>query len=261
MDDSRLMPDADPEQGVHRDRSDSARGPVTVSVNPGRIATVLLVVLAALIVLDFAASAAAARGAPPTATHFFNGNDKVNFPTGFKTTMLLTLTLLLAVHALAARRTREPFLRAWWLLTFVAAFAFVDETVYLHQTLSTVLHNHLHTHGPLTFAWTIVYLPAVVAVVVIVISYMRYLTAAMRLRLLVGGALYGLGSVAFEPVKSHFADHDGQSAMSFQLVAAVSDCLEMVGLTVLVIVLLNQLCDRVDSVVLALPGRPQPDSH
>lgn len=256
MDDSRLKPDVDPTQGQHRDRAAATRGPVTVVVNPDRVARVLLVVLAALVVLDFAASAAAAHGAPPTATHFFNGNDKVNFPTGFKTTMLLSLTLLLAVHALAARRAREPFLRAWWLLTFVAAFAFIDETVYLHQTLSTVLHSHLHTHGPLTFAWTIVYLPAVIAVVVIVISYMRYLSPALRLRLLIGGALYGVGSVAFEPVKSHFADHDGQNAMSFQLIAAVSDCLEMVGLTVLVIVLLNELCARTDAVTLALPERP-----
>jgi hypothetical protein len=228
---------------------------LSLTLDVRTVSMIVVLVTAVLVVLDFVSSAASAEGARQYLTRFFNANEKVNFPTGFKTTMLLILTVLLAAMARRGKRDRDAFTRAWWLLAAVSAFAFIDELVYLHQTLSAVLHDHYKTGGALTFAWTLVYVPALVAVGVIVVSYMRYLSSRLRARLLLGGVLYGLGAVCFEPIKSHFADHSGQNSLAFQLVAAVSDSLEMIGLALLVIVLLTELASHVGRFDIALRAR------
>jgi hypothetical protein len=219
---------------------------------------VMIVVAALLVVLDFLASAAVAAGAPYQLTRFFDADSKVNFPTGFKTTMLLLVTLLLAAQWAVDSRTRAPFAPAWRLLTYVAAFAFVDETVYLHQSLAQILHEHLHTQGPLLYAWTIVYAPVAVAVLIIMLRYLRHLDRRLMRQLIVGGGAYVLGTLAFEPIKSEIAEVHGDGTMAFKLTAACSDSLEMIGLTVLAVILLAELARTTKGVTLNLNlGRPR----
>lgn len=221
-----------------------------MSTDPVRITRLLWRVAVVLVALDVLASAGAAAGVPYSLTHFFDGDDKTNVPTAFKTTMLLALTLLLLSHWSLARWNGDPFERSWFLLALVAAFAFTDESTYLHQTLGHIVHDHLHTHGLLGFAWVIVYVPALAAVAFVTLARIRHLPAPLRRSLFVGAVLYGFGAVALEPVKSEFSEHRGELSLSFKLVAAVSDSLEMVGLTVLVAAMIVALARRTDGVLI-----------
>jgi hypothetical protein len=230
----------------------------SLRVEVRRVQRILVLVAATLVVLDFLASAAAALGAPYELTRFFDADAKVNFPTGFKTTMLLTVTLLLLAEWSFALYERSRFAPAWRLLAAVTGFAFLDETIYLHQSLATILHSHLHTTGPLVYAWTIVYAPVAAMVVIIVLRYIRYLDRALMWRLILGGGLYVVGTLAFEPVKSEIAESRGDSGLPFKLTAAISDSMEMIGLTVLAIILLTELARTTRVIGLTLDrGRAQ----
>jgi hypothetical protein len=238
-------------------RTSDGRATWTLGIDTGRIERVLWLTLSALVVLDFLASAAVAEGAPFELTRFFDADEKVNFPTGFKTSMLLSVTLLLFAHWAIAVRRRDPFAPAWRLLAYVTCFAFVDETVYLHQSLASMLHSHLHTGGPLLYAWTVLYVPMAAAVAVIVLRYLPFLERELMWRLVAGGAMYVLGTLALEPIKSELAESKGEGGLAFKLTAAVSDSMEMTGLTILVVILLAELARRTEVVGLLL-RRPDP---
>jgi hypothetical protein len=81
---------------------------VVVSVDVGRVQTMLWLVTTILIALDFVVSVAAGmRLLPYTITRFFDGDAKVNFPTGAKTTLLLAATLLMLGCWTAGRRDQH----------------------------------------------------------------------------------------------------------------------------------------------------------
>jgi hypothetical protein len=247
--DSLLPPQPPSRRGARPvNRAPAERGPVELGLNVATARRLLWAAMVAIVVLDFVGSIGAALGAPYTITRFLDGDYKVNFPTGYKTTFLLATTLLFALLWRAARRDGDRFAPGWLLLSLVAAFAWVDETVYLHQSISEVLHDSLHTTGPLKFAWTIVYFPAAVAVFVILLRYLKYLVPSVRRPLLLGGVLYGGGAVLFEPIKSHFSDTAGENSLPFKAIAWASDSSEMVGLTLLVVVLLTELARRAGAV-------------
>jgi hypothetical protein len=232
------------------------RGTIELGLDVAAACRWLWTAMAVIVGMDFAASIVAGLGGPYLATRFFDGDYKVNFPTGYKLALLLVITVLFALLARVARRDGDGFAPGWTLLALVGGFALLDETVWLHQSISEILHHGLHTSGVLKFAWTVVYLPAVIAVLVILLRYLKYLAPSLRWWLLAGGALYGGGAVLLEPVKSHFSDTNGEQSLPFKLSAAVSDSAEMIGLTVLAVVLLTELARRVDGVALVLGGAP-----
>lgn len=208
--------------------------------------------LTALVVLDFAAVLGRKAGVPSGLLRFFDGDLKINFPTGYKTTFLLAVALLFTVLWRSGSRRADPFAPGWRLLAYVSLFAFVDETVYLHQSLSSFLHEHLHWHGVLLYSWTVIYAPAAAAVAVLLLRHVRHLDSRARRDILLSGGLYVVGALLFEPVKSAVASRYGDGGLAFGLTAAVSDSLELLGLTLLVLVLLAQVAVQVPAVTLAI---------
>lgn len=199
-----------------------------------RIQRIAWRIIAAIIVLDVIASVAGARELLPYAlTRFFDGDEKVNVPTTAKLLLLLASTLLLVVCWAASRRRAHPGARAWALLAVCTTFAFCDEATWLHQTLSHTMEKALHTHGPLHYAWVLLYLPIAAAGGIVVIRYMRSMPPRVRRLLLPGGILYAVGALLFEPIKSEAVEEFGEGSLTMKLVAACSDSLQLVGLTLL----------------------------
>jgi len=191
-----------------------------------------------LIVLDFLVSFAAAKNLLPyTITRFFDGDSKVNFPTGAKTTFLLSAVVLMLCCWAAGRRSGDRAARGWLLLALVTGFAFIDETTFLHQSLSDALQKAFHFSGVLKYSWTIIYLPAGLLVGIFLLRNLRFMLPEVRNRLLPGGAVYVIGAMALEPIKSR-ASEGGENSVTFKLTAAVSDSLELAGLALLVCALL-----------------------
>lgn len=207
---------------------------VVISVDLAKTQFLVWFVIGNLVVADFLASIAAAEGLVPyTITRFFDGDYKVNFPTAAKTTLLLGSVVLMLGCWVASRSLGHPGARGWLLLAAATAFAFVDESTYLHQSMADVLHDEFDLHGVLRFAWTIVYIPAALVAGFFLLRNLRVLRPEVRRRLLPGGMVYVLGALAFEPLKSQVAESRGLDSLAFKLLAATSDCLQLVGLTLL----------------------------
>lgn len=214
--------------------------PVLVMVPLRRIQHVLWGLTAALVLADGVASIGAGlRLLPFTATRFFDGDYKVNFPTGEKLLLLLTATVLLFGCWTAARRAVDRAATGWLLLGLCTAFALMDETVYLHQSLAAVLHDHLALGGPLAYAWTIVYVPMAALASVFLLRNLRSMHPRVRRLLMPGGIVYVTGAIVLEPVKSQLMERYGETSMPLKAAAALSDSLQLIGLTLLVCSLLT----------------------
>ncbi|MFZ0157818.1 MAG: hypothetical protein WAL50_02220 [Kineosporiaceae bacterium] len=193
-----------------------------------------------LVLADGVASAGAAlRVLPYTLTRFFDGDYKVNFPTGAKLLLLLVATVLLTACWTAARRAADRSATGWLLLGFCTAFALMDETVYLHQSLAELLRQHFDLGGPLAYAWTIVYIPMAALASVFLLRNLRTMHPRVRGLLMPGGVVYVTGAILMEPVKSQLMEQYGENSLPLKAAAAVSDSMQLIGLTLLVCSLLT----------------------
>lgn len=216
----------------------------TLHIDVRAISLWLWGVAGAVVVLALVGGLAAGVDAPYSITRFVDSDVKTNIPSTYKILALLAALLLFLARWRLARTDSEPSTRLWAVLTGVTFFAFVDEATYLHQTLSEGMHEGLGWDGPLRFAWVVVYVPALIAVGIVVLHDLPTIEARVRMRLLVAGVLYGLGTIAMEPIKSAIADGRGEVSVAFKLTATTSDCLQVVGLTLLVLLLAGDVARR-----------------
>jgi len=230
--------------------------PVHIGLPIPRIQRVLWLVTGTLVLANLVASVGSGtKVLPYTVARFFDGDDKVNFPTGAKTLLLLTCTVLLLACWTAARRAADSSAAGWLLLSMCTAFAFLDETTYLHQSLAEVLERQFHFTGPLKFAWTVVYWPMAAFASIFLMRNLRSMHPRVRRLLLPGGILYVIGAIVLEPVKSVLVERFGEGSLQMELAAAVSDSLQLIGLTLLVCSLLTAAGLLTPSFTLAFAGQ------
>ncbi|MEP6625028.1 MAG: hypothetical protein ABJC79_11330, partial [Acidimicrobiia bacterium] len=173
-----------------------------------------------------------------TLVNLFDSDQKLNFPSGMKILLLLGATVLLALLGLAVH---DRWHRVRWLgMSAVFALLTVDEMTYMHQHLSDGMHDAFGTTGVFRFAWVVVYLPLVVALVFFYWPFWRKLANPFRTQLLLAAIGFAGGSGGIELVKSKLYD-EHHWKLSFALVASVSDSLELLGLALLVTALLTVL--------------------
>lgn len=223
----------------------------------GRVARIVWGTATALVVLDLVVNVSQGPlRVPWQVMRMLDGDQKLNLPTGYKTTMLLTVTLLLFAQAAVAGRDGEPTARGWSLLGAGAAFAFFDETTYLHQSMTEAINRRVDLGPALHFGWVVVYLPVAGAVGVVAVRFLCRLRSGLTMRLVGGGVLYGIGAVAMTPLRSVAADRYGLDGAPFRLISVVADSAEMMGLALLVTALLAELARRVSVLSVTLVHQP-----
>lgn len=218
---------------------------------------VLSVVLAVLVVLDFAAQFGRySLHLPRRLVDAFDADQKTNFPTGFKLLMLAGSALLLDAIARAKRLSNDRWRRHWRWLSGIFLFLFFDELVTFHQGLSNGVRREASARGAFYYPWASVYLAALVVFLIAFAGFYRALPRRYQILFLLAGAGFAGGSGGLELVKGATADRLGEFNLTFGLVAAVSDSAEMIGLLVFVGALLHYARTAVPSVTVWLAESP-----
>ena len=202
------------------------------------VSRAIWVTVAFLILATFVVQLVRHRWGLSTPVILFDSDQKLNFPSAMKILLLLSATLLFAALALTVRDRWHR--RRWFGISAVFALLSLDEMTYMHQRLSDALHDHLGTSGSLKFAWVLVYLPLLAALMVVYLPFWRKLSNPFRTQLLVAAIAFAGGSGGIEFVKAKLFDDD-HWRLSFGMVASLSDSLELIGLALLVTALLTTL--------------------
>ncbi len=217
------------------------------TISARAVSRVIWLTVAVLIVATFAVQFIRDRSGRSTVVNLLDSDQKLNFPSAMKIVLLISATVLFAVIALTVK-DRWHRVR-WYGMSAVFALLTVDEMTYMHQRLSDALHDMLETSGTLRFAWVLVYLPLLAALMVVYLPFWRRLANPLRTQLLVAAIGFAGGSGGIEFVKAELFD-EHKWKLSFGLVASVSDSLELLGLAVLVTALLATIGRATNSVTL-----------
>ncbi len=219
--------------------------PIELSIAPARILYGLLAVIAVLLLgatLDTIASLAFGfeLGRNTIRRHFDLGAEN-NIPTYFSALQLLTAAVLLGVIARHQALIRSPWRRHFLILAIGFVFLSVDEAASIHETALGRLGRSL-LGDTSAFAWLG---PGIVIVVLVALSYLRFLLALpRRFRVLFGasGAIFVAGAVGAEWIGSEIFRHWGFN-WAHQIEVIVEEGLEMAGVALFIYALLAYIAE------------------
>jgi hypothetical protein len=102
-----------------------------------------------------------------------------------------------------------------------------------------------------------VYGPVAALASMFLFRYMRTMHPRVRGLLLPGGIAYVTGAILLEPVKSQLMERYGENSFPLKAAAAVSDSMQLIGLTVLVCSLLTAASLFTSGFLLYFDRRPR----
>lgn len=162
--------------------------------------------------------------------------------------LLLAGALLPALIARHARDRGESFVWHWRILAIGFVYLALDEGIGIHELWARPMQATFETSGVLQFAWVI---PAAIAVGIVILLYLpflRHLASSLRWRLVVAGGLYVGGAIGMELVGGAAISEVGSDALTYQMVAAVEEVMEITGVMLYLDALSRELAARVPRV-------------
>jgi hypothetical protein len=163
-----------------------------------------------------------------------------NVPTFYSTAILSLAGILLGFGAVAAKKSGKGYVPHWWILALGFFYIAVDEVFSIHEMAG----GWAHLSGVLYFSWVV---PAAVVVLVVGISYVRFLQHLPRrtaIRFLIAGALYVGGAVVMELPLGYWTEKHGSHNLGYGLIDAVEESLEMLGINLFILWLMDHLADQ-----------------
>jgi hypothetical protein len=170
-----------------------------------------------------------------------NLNNEGNIPSWYSSLSLLLSSGLLAAIGLEKRAQRAPFATHWMILAGIFVYLSLDEAAEIHEMGMDLLAS-FHLTGHLYYSWVIL---GGLFVTIVGISYLRFLghlpVTTMRL-FLVSGSLYVGGAIGIEMIGAHWDFLHGQESLTYALLVALEETMEMSGIAVFI----HTLCSYIE---------------
>jgi hypothetical protein len=182
----------------------------------------------------------------------FDLDDENNVPTYFSSAILLLSAFLLGMIAVFKKWQNDLYARHWKILALIFLFLSLDETASFHEKLTQPVRKLFDAKGLLYYAWVI---PAILLLVVLAVSYLRFylrLPPETKRHFFLAAVLYIGGAVGFELVGGYYAELHGEKNLTFNLIAAVEETLEMTGIVLFNYALLRYMSKGVGELVLRI---------
>jgi hypothetical protein len=187
---------------------------------------------------------------------FFNLNEENNLPTFFTLFLFLSCFLALSIISVQKRATNDQWAARWMILAIIFILLPLDEFAGVHELVGYKLRVTFDLGGWLYYAWV---LPGAVFVGLFGLYYITFLRSLPRETaglMLAAGAVYVGGAIGMEVFAGRYAEINGKENMTFQMVSAAEEALEMLGLAVFLFSLLRYLSDgRPDVRIVINPPR------
>lgn len=162
-----------------------------------------------------------------------------NVPTFYSAVILSSAGCLLALSAIAARKSGAGFVPHWWILALGFFYIAIDEVFSIHELAGGLMS----LSGVLYFSWVV---PASIVVLVIGLSYLKFLRHLPRrtaIRFLVAGALYVGGAVGMELPLGYWTEKHGTHNLGYALIDAVEESMEMIAVNLFILWLIDHLTE------------------
>lgn len=225
---------------------------------PAAVLAVMLQVAAFLVVANVVSYCLRVGAGDPSQARYlvFDLDAERNAPTWYASMTLLCCGLVLARIACIERHQGAKCWKHWATLGATFALLGFDEALGYHEMISEPTRRALGMIPPaFAFAWVV---PATAFVVVLGLSYLRFLRALPRRTavFLVGSAvLFVSGALGVETIGGAIASTEGYGSALYFLAYTTEEALEMGGVAVFLYTLLRH-AERYEHAATPLPVAP-----
>lgn len=184
--------------------------------------------------------------------HLFNFDGESNLPTYYSGITLLFSSLMLFIIAIKFKNTDQYY---YWLgLSLIFVFISFDELSQIHERISFLLQNLLHTSGILFFAWIIPYSLLLFIVGVLYIKFLFRLPKETLKLFIISTLIFIGGVLSLEMVEGYFADLYGYDTIFHHVATTLEELLEMIGVAVFIYALLDYIKNQIGIVNISVSG-------
>jgi hypothetical protein len=183
----------------------------------------------------------------------FNVDAEKNIPSGFSALLLLFASLILALISTIEKKRTGRFPFHWTILCLGFLVMGGDEAFSFHEML--MFHEGkwgLNQMGIFNFALTWI-LPAAALIIVLSLFFLRFwwrLPSRTRSSFLIAAIIYLGGSMGMELIGGWYVDLHGMDNLTYNLLAAIEEGLEMAGVIYFIWSLLTYLSDMYGTICL-----------
>ena len=237
------------------------RGDPGITVSPGGVLRLLLVIIAALLlghVFVTVAEFGFGRDHVFGLRRLLDFNGEANAPAWFSSLLLLLGSALLAVVAHEGRATGNRFFAHWAVLALIFLFLALDEAAAVHEKVIDPVRDAFGAGGALLHAWIIPYVLGLTLLLVVYLPFLRALPARTLRLVLAAAAVYLAGAVGMEMVGGYLWDRLPVRDVPIIAVMAIEETLEMVGLALFAYGILDHLAREHPVVTVRITGRSRP---
>ena len=221
---------------------------LSLSVSVRRLATALAVVIALLSVTSFVAEVVAnfvivGNKYVMRIAEWLEVDREASLPTWYAVITLMACAVLLAVIARDAFQRGRPFPRHWAALAAIFALLSLEEIIGIHSEVTQRLRDVVSiTEGfGYALALTAIALMGLAVVALLFGRFYLHLPVRWRMWFTVGAIVYLIGVFASDAVGDYLITASGAPTLGYVIVQTVEEALEMTGVLIFIVMLLDYI--------------------
>jgi MFS family permease len=228
--------------GFERHEPESLR----LSVSVRRIALVLAVLIVVFSVLSFVSQVFVEfvvvdnRYADRIA-HWLDVNAEASIPTWYATITLMACAVMLGVIAAHASRRGRSYPLQWAALAVIFGLLSLEEIIGIHSQATKVLRMFASTTEGVGYGLLLAAIgPIALALLAVVFGrFYMHLPPRWRWWFAVAGVIYIIGVIASDAIGDYLRPENGDASLAYIVVLTVEEALEMTGILIFIVMLLE----------------------
>lgn len=192
----------------------------------------------------------------------FDFDAEMNFPTFYSSFTLLFSSVLLALIALSHKRAGLSYW-TWTGLAIIFLFLSMDEFGSIHERFEEPFLRLMQTTGfnklskVLFYAWVIPYGAALLVFAVAYAKFLFKLPKRTMILFIVAGGMYVSGALGLEILGGMQDRLHGTENLTYFIISACEEILEMLGIAVFIYALLSYIRDHFNSLTISVKDELQ----
>ena len=232
---------------------------LSLSVPVRRLATGLAVVIVVLSAVSFAGEIISDfvivdNKVVDRIVEWIDVNREGSIPTWYATITLASCAVMLGLIAIDAARRRKPYPLHWAALAAIFALLSLEEILGVHSEATGRLRAIVSiTDGPgYAIALAVIALIGLVLVAVLFGRFYLQLPSRWRMWFTIAAAIYLIGVFASDAVGDYLITAAGEPTLAYDIVLTVEEALEMTGVLIFIVMLLEYIRTFVGTVSVAV---------
>ena len=224
-----------------------------VPIAPRRVAASLCMVVVFLVLMHLAVSYlnhVKGRDQVFGLVRMFDMLNEGNLPTWYSSTALMACAGVLGVIAFVRMRQRERFRWNWMGLALVFVLLSADEAAFIHETVQALLRRGVSKDDSF-YGFAAILYPSLLALAAL-LANLRFLASLPRrtiILFLFAGAVFVAGAIGMDYVGELHKNAHGMKNMTFAIMNAAEEALEMFGVVLFLYALLDYVATSVGRLV------------